>query len=84
MKKLADKLMNELKVFEPSMVTAPTGSIYIQFANSKIKQVRIANHPGRKTSRNCWELRSDSCSIRKPSGRIYNARDIANLIKDFK
>ncbi len=81
---MISKIMRALKMFSPELVTASTGSVYIKFTGSKVKQIRIANHPGQKTSRNCWELRSDAGNQRRKDGRIYNFRSVDLLIADFK
>ncbi len=84
MQALADKIITELSQFNPVIKKASTGSIYIAFNGSKIREVRIANHPGHKLKRNVWELRSDAMSKRDRFNRVYNSNSVAQLIKDFK
>ncbi len=81
---MISKLIGALKSYNPVVKSSVTGSVYIKLSNSKVKQIRIANHPGRKTSKNCWELRSDVQNQRRKGGRIYNFKSINMLIADFK
>jgi hypothetical protein len=80
---MISKILKALKQYQPEVRQAGTGTFYIKFTGSKVKQIRIANHPGQKTSRNCWELRSDSQNQRRKDGRIYNFRSVDQLIADF-
>lgn len=80
---LAEILMKELEHLSPKLTICETGSIYVKLIG-KIKQIRIANHKGRKTSRNCWELRSDAMTTRKNLTRIYNINSLYQLISDLK
>lgn len=81
---MISKILSALKQYKPEVRTSGTGSVYIKFTGSKVKQIRVANHPGRKTSRNCWEVRSDVQNQRRSDGRIYNFRSVDMLIADFK
>ena len=78
------KIIIALKKYKPELKRSTSGSVYIKFSGSKVKQIRVANHPGRKTSRNCWEVRSDVQNQRRSDGRIYNFRSVDMLIADFK
>lgn len=84
MKDLANKIISELSAFSPVITQASTGSIYISFTGSKVREVRISNHSGHKLKRNVWELRTDAMSKRDGSNRIYNSKSVSQLIKDFK
>ena len=85
MKSLVDKITSELTEFKPVVNIASSGSIYISFTGSKVREVRIADHAGHKLKRNVWELRSDAMTSRKnPSNRVYNFSAISQLIRDFK
>ncbi len=82
---LTEQLVQGLSEFNPVVTLAPTGSVYVKFTGSKVKEVRISNHKGHKLSRNTWELRSDAMTSRKnPANRVYNSRDVKSLIKDFR
>ena len=84
MKKLSDKIIAALSSFNPVVHVANSGSIYISFTGSKVREVRLGNHSGHKLKRNVWELRSDAMTIRGKFNRIYNVNSIDQLIKDFK
>lgn len=62
---------------------APTGSIYIKFYGTKVREIRIGNHNSQKLKRNVWQLRSDAMTHRSQFNRIYNVRDVQKLIADF-
>ena len=79
---LAKILLKELSHLSPKLTTCETGSIYIKLTG-KVKQLRISNHSGRKTSRNSWELRSDAMTTRKNGTRIYNVNAVNQLIADL-
>ena len=78
------KIVKALSNYSPSVITASTGSVYIMLTGSKVRQIRVANHAGQKSKRNCWELRSDVGTKRYGSVRIYGASAINQLIGDFK
>ena len=82
--KAAIKIIIALKKYKPELKRSASGSVYIKLSGSKVKQIRVSNHPGRKTSRNCWEIRSDVQNQRRSDGRIYNFRSVNMLIADFK
>lgn len=81
---MINKITNALIEYNPAVKASPSGSVYIKLTGSKVKQIRVANHPGRKTSRNCWELRSDVQNQRRKDGRIYNFKSVNALINDIK
>jgi len=81
--KIAVKLTDQIKCLDPVIKVSNTGSVYVKLSNCKIKQVRISNHPGRKTGVNSWELRSDAVTGRYKSGRIYNVNAINQLASDL-
>ena len=74
-------LVNKLSSFNPQLVVASTGSCYVHLTNSKIKYIRVADHKGHKESPRTWQLRSDVCSTRKGTNRIYN--NIDRLVADL-
>ena len=76
--------MRELSAFNPIAVQAGTGSIYISFDGIKIKQIRIANHNGRKVGGHRWEVRTDASNKRLPKHRIYNSNSVMRMCSDFK
>jgi hypothetical protein len=82
--KLLSHLKTALSDYEFEVSQPSTGSVYISFTGTKVKQIRIANHAGHKSSRNCWELRTDAMTSRKGGNRVYNFRAVNQLIKDFK
>jgi hypothetical protein len=82
-KKLLSILVRELSAHKFRILTPDSGSIYMIFEGTKVKQVRISNHKGRKPKRNCWELRTDASTSRKGSNRIYSAGSFQQLINDF-
>jgi hypothetical protein len=80
-----DQLIRELERFCPQVYRAESGSVYIRFSGSRVREIRIADHKGHRLSRNVWELRSDAMTSRKnPANRVYNHRDVKALIKDFR
>jgi hypothetical protein len=81
---LVKKLVSELSSYSPVVKECSTGSVYITFSDSKVKQVRVSNHNGHKKKLNHWELRTDAMTKRNGSVRIYNSKAINQLIKDFK
>lgn len=62
---------------------APTGSIYIKFCGTTVREIRIGNHNSQKLKRNVWQLRSDAMTHRTPHNRVYNVRDVRKLIAEF-
>jgi len=85
MNKYLELILKGLSQFNPVVVTASTGSIYISFEGSKVREIRIANHKGHKAKRNVWELRTDAMTCRgKNNNRTYNVNSINSLIADFK
>ena len=80
-----EKIMQSLSIFSPKLHQAPTGSVYISFTGSKVREIRISNHTGQKLKPNVWQLRSDAMTSRKnPKNRVYNTKDVNQLISDFK
>jgi len=57
-------------------------SIYIRFKNCSVKQVRVSNHNGRKTSGKCLELRTDAMNNLKAG--IFNFKNVNNLVSLIK
>lgn len=76
--------MTELSAFNPVVAQADTGSIYVSFDGIKVKQIRIANHNGRKVGGHHWEVRTDASNKRLPKHRIYNSKSIMKMCSDFK
>jgi|9_EtaG_2_1085328.scaffolds.fasta_scaffold23273_4 hypothetical protein len=83
-KQLVVKLVTELSAYSPVIKECSTGSVYITFSGSKVKQVRVSNRSGHKNKPNHWELRTYAMTKRNGSTRIYNSKSINQLIKDFK
>lgn len=82
---MVNLIVSKLSQFNPQVYTAPTGSVYISFSGSKVREIRISDHSGQKLKRNVWQLRTDAMTSRKnPSNRVYNVKDVDNMIKDFK
>ena len=54
-------------------------SVYIKIENSNIKQIRISNHNGHKSSKNCLEFRTDAMTSEKNG--VYNTSSINRLIE---
>lgn len=82
---MIELIVNALKEFNPEVHTATSGSTYIKFTGSKVREIRISNHSGHKLKPNVWELRSDSMTTRKnPKNRVYNFKDVNKMIKEFK
>ena len=84
MDNLVRRIVKSLAKYSPEVIEASTGSIYIMLTGSKVRQIRVANHPGNEPKRNCWELRSDVCTKRYGSVRVYNNSAIDRLIADIK
>lgn len=84
MKRLVELVVSELKQFNPVVHEASSGSFYVSFTGSKIREIRIGNHSGHKLKRNVWELRSDAMTSRGQFNRVYNINAVNQLIKDFK
>ena len=54
-------------------------SVYIRIENSKVKQIRVSNHNGHKSSGNCLEFRTDAMTSEKNG--VYNMSSIDRLIE---
>lgn len=80
---IAKKLSKALQQFNPEIKTSSSGSIYIKLSGCKVKQIRVANHPGRKTGASSWELRSDAVTGRYRTGRVYSINAVNLLIADI-
>ena len=72
-----------LAKFNPVVKVACTGSVYIKLTGTKVKEIRVANHNGRKISKNVWQLRTDAMTHRYKFNRIYNVKDINQMISDI-
>ena len=82
---MIELIVNSLSQFSPVVHKADSGSVYISFTGSKVREIRISNHTGHKLKPNVWQLRSDAMTSRKnPKNRVYNTKDINQMIKDFK
>jgi hypothetical protein len=81
--KLATRFAEAVPHLNPVIKVVDTGSVYVKLSG-KVKQVRVSDHTGRKTSRNSWELRTDAMTTRKNMTRIYNANAFNLIIKDIK
>ena len=82
---MIELILKSLSEFSPVVHEAKSGSVYISFTGSKVREIRISNHSGHKLKPNVWQLRSDAMTSRKqPKNRIYNTKDINQMIKDFK
>ena len=79
---LAKTLLKELSHLSPRLTVCGTGSVYIKLTGN-VKQLRLSNHAGRKTSRNSWEVRTDAMTTRKNNTRIYNVNAVSQLIADL-
>lgn len=73
---LVNQIVKQLQGYSPNVVDSKS-SIYIRLSNSKIKQIRVSDHNGRKTSRNCIEVRTDAMTSRKTR---YIARLTLNML----
>ena len=80
-KTLALILTSKLSGFNFTVVYSGT-SIYIYFKNCSIKQIRVSNHNGRKTSGKCLELRTDAMNNLKAG--IFNFKNVNNLVSLIK
>jgi hypothetical protein len=74
---IANNIAARLTEYNPVIVNSTT-SVYIRLENSKIKQIRVSDHNGRKTSRNCLEVRTDATTSRK--NQIYGVLDIKHAV----
>lgn len=81
---LVNHIVHELQAYKPVVKECSTGSFYITFSDSKVKQLRVANHGGHKLKPYHWELRTDVMSKRSGTVRVYNSRSISQLLNDFK
>lgn len=82
---MIELIVNSLSQFSPVVHKADSGSVYISFTDSKVREIRISNHTGHKLKPNVWQLRPDAMTSRKnPKNRVYNTKDINQMIKDFK
>ena len=85
---MLDKIVTALKAFSPVVHEADSGSVYISFTGSKVREIRISNHTGHKLKRNVWQVRSDAMTTRgknkAANNRVYNVKDVTQLVKDFK
>ena len=84
MQDIAEKIISELRCFDPIVKQATTGSIYIELKGSKVLEIRISNHSGHKLKRNVWEVRSDAMTKRSKFNRVYNVKSLSQMIKDLK
>ena len=54
-------------------------SIYVRLSDcGRVKQIRISDHEGHKSSRNCWELRKDRSTQRVK--KIFAFNDIRLMV----
>jgi RNase P/RNase MRP subunit p29 len=60
------------------VVNAKT-SIYIMIEGVKVKQIRVSNHNGHKSKRNCLQFRTDAMTSEKNG--VYNMSSINRLIE---
>jgi hypothetical protein len=74
-------LKSKLNGFNFKVVNSGT-SIYIHFDNCNVKQIRVSNHNGRKTSGKCFELRTDAMNNLKAG--IFNFKNVNNLVSLIK
>ena len=81
---IAARIEAELSNFHLCTTASSSGSVYMHFVGSKVKQIRIANHKGHKLKRNVWEVRSDAMTSRSQFNRVYNVNAVNQLIRDFK
>lgn len=86
MKNAVAQIVNALTQFNPVVHESSSGSFYISFTGSKVREIRVSNHTGHKLKRNVWQVRSDAMSSRDPknNNRVYNVNAINQLIKEFK
>ncbi len=54
-------------------------STYVKLSNcGRVKQIRISDHEGHKSSRNCWELRKDRSTQRVK--KIFAFNDVRLMV----
>lgn len=81
---MLQRILEAVQHLNPTVYTAPTGSVYISLECKKVKTIRIANHKGHKLKNRVWELRSDAMTSRSKTSRVYNKNSITLMINDLK
>lgn len=75
-------LVEGLARFNPVVKVARTGTVYIKLTGNTVKEIRISNHKSRRRDENVWQLRPGVSSHIYKSNRVYNAKDIDQMISD--
>lgn len=78
--KVLDELCKGLALLGVVFEVRHTGkSIYVKLTDcGRVKQIRISDHEGHKTSRNCWEIRKDRPTQRIK--KIFAFNDVSTAI----